>query len=120
MQNVHPKPWYIYPKPWDVRSKSWYIYPKPWDVTFTVQKYNFFSYLAKVSLQCGEIFSESLLCFPHGKGVDHVVAGIAHGLLLQVDHNKFAHGQRLAGRAGKAYSGCGTDVKMFGKKAGEP
>ena len=32
------------------------LYPKAWDVTFAVQKYNFFSYLAKVSLQCGEIF----------------------------------------------------------------
>jgi hypothetical protein len=39
LQKVHPKPWYVY--------------PKPWDVTFAVQKYNFFSYLAKVSLQCG-------------------------------------------------------------------
>jgi hypothetical protein len=56
LQNVHPKPWYVYPKPWDVRSKSWYVYPKAWDVTFAVQKYNFFSYLAKVSVQCVEIF----------------------------------------------------------------
>jgi len=37
---------------------------------------------------------KTLLCFPHGKGVDHVVPGIAHG-------------HRLAGRAGKAIPAVG-------------
>lgn len=51
--------------------------------------------------------------------MDHVVAGIAYGLLVEEDHDVFAHGQRLERRAGEADSGGGADVEMLGKEAYE-